>query len=510
MATAGEKLDAEGNPAGKDLHAIAGGAGLSLLGRVANGAMVFVYGIVVARLLDVRSVGILMLGLAIIKISELVSRMGLEIGILHYVAILKGNGREGDIRGTVRQAALLVLASSALLALVIFVLAPLASRKFALPELETVLRILAASLPPTSVAMILLTALLGLKQMAYNTIGEKIFLPAANLAACTLLLLAGFGLEGASTAYLAGAVLTVPLAVHYLSRCTTAGNQDARPVPAADLLRFSAPIVLVAIMTQAMLWTDTIILGLLRDASEVGIYSAAARTALMAGLVVGSFNMIFAPTISDLYHRKELKHLEYLFKTVSKWMFLVVCPFVLSLVLVSEEVLMLYGATFAAGSTALEILSLAQLIASGTGAVGFMLTMSGRQKIMLVNTVVAFFLNIALNYWFVPQYGIEGAAVATCISITVFCLLALVEVQWALGMHPYSGGHLRILAAGLFALGTLAFAKRHLGGLSYLEALVAYSLAYAALYAAALYVLGLADEEKLIFSTLKRKLLGRP
>jgi O-antigen/teichoic acid export membrane protein len=498
-----------GDPVARDLHAIAGGAGLSLFGRIATGGLVFVYGVVVARLLDVRSVGILMLGLAIVRIAELLARMGLEIGTMHYVSILAGSGRASGIRPTIRNAVGLVLACSIAVAAVLMLTAPLASRIFGMPELSAVLRILAAAVPPMSVAMILLAALLGLKQIAYNTIGERIALPASNLVICAALLTAGLGAQGASAAYVVSATLTVPLALWYLTRCTEPARSRPAPVPVRDLLRFSAPIVLAVILTQVLLWTDTLMLGLLGTASEVGIYSAAARTALVLSMVVASFNGIFAPTISDLYHRGELAHLKLLFKTVSKWMFLVTCPLALVLVLLSGELMLLFGPAFAGGAGALQILLVAQLVASGTGAVGFMLMMSGRQKAMLINTVVACVVNVGLNAAFIPGYGIEGAAIATCISIAVYSLLALVEVQWTLKMHPYANGHWRVAAAGVAAFVVLALAKPHIAGLTYLETLAVYSAAYAALYLAGLFVLGMAKDEKLLFSTLKGRLLGR-
>jgi O-antigen/teichoic acid export membrane protein len=494
----------------KDLHALAGGASLSLIGRVASGALVFLYGIAVARLLDVRSVGILMLGLAIIRIAELVARMGLEIGAMHHVAILAATGRGADVRPTVRNAVGVALACSLLVAGIVAALAPLAARTFELPELAGVLRILAAALPPMSVAMIVLTSLLGLGRVAYNTIGEKLVLPAVNVAACTLLLAAGLGVRGASAAYVLSGLLTVPLALRYFRRSTAAAPPRAAPVPAIELLRFSTPIVLVVILTQALLWTDTLILGLLATASDVGIYSAAARTALALSMVVASFNTIFAPTISALYHRGDTAHLRFLFKTVSKWMFLVTCPLALVLMLLSHEIMALFGPAFPAGARALQILALAQLIASGTGAVGFMLTMSGRQKVMLVNTVVACLLNVALNAWLIPIHGMEGSAIATCISITVYSLLALVEVRWTLEMHPYTGGHGKVVAAGLVALAILGGAKPHLGAVTWQQALVGYPLAFAALYVAGLFLLGVAKEEASILSTLKQKLLLQP
>jgi O-antigen/teichoic acid export membrane protein len=490
----------------KDLQAIAGGTGLSLLGRVINGGFSFLYGIVLARLLDIHSVGVMMLALAIIRIAEFVGRMGLELGTLHYVAILAGKGNIAAVRGTVRNALRMVVMFGLGLAGILAVCATLMSVMFEMPDLAGVIRILSVSLVPTSMTMILLAALLGLKQFGYNTICERIILPAANLVICGALLLAGFGIVGASVAYVAAALLTFPLAARYFGRSAPPADRAGTPIASSELLRFSAPLVLVIILTQMLFWTDIVMLGLLRDASEVGVYSAAARTAFAANMIVAAANQIFAPTISHLYHRGDLTHLEALFKTVSKWMFLATLPAVMLLLLLSEEVLHLFGPAFVAGKTALIILALAQLVDASTGTATFMLTMSGRLKLMVFNTGIALVLNVALNALLVPRFGIDGAAAATFLALGAFQMLALIETRWTLGMHPYSVGYLKPLAAGIAAFAIVGAVKDAVGEMPYMLAIVVYSAGYAVVYLGALFVAGFPKEDELVLSAIKGKL----
>jgi thiamine transporter ThiT len=83
-------------------------------------------------------------------------------------------------------------------------------------------------------------------------------------------------------------------------------------------------------------------------------------------------------------------------------------------------------------------------------------------------------------------------------------------VKVVLGMHPYTPAYLKVLAAGVIPYGLLSLAKAHLGALPYLWSILAYSLAYGALYLAALFALGFGKEEKVILAKLKEKVLGRP
>jgi O-antigen/teichoic acid export membrane protein len=478
-------------PSARELRRLAGGAGLSLLGRAVNGTLGIVYAVVIARLLDVRSVGVLTLGLTIIKLAELVSRMGLEFGTLHHVAILGGSDPAG-VRGTVWKAVRLVLALCVPVTAAVMIAAPELARRFAQPELSGVVRILAASIPAMATTMVFLGALLGLKRFAYNTAGEKLVLPTLNVGLCALLLSLGFGLEGASAAYVAATLVTLPVVAWFFHRSAPSPGAGRTPMPARALLAFSAPLVLVIIFNQLLVWTDTLMLGLLRDASEVGVYGVAARTALVAAVIVGSVNAIFAPTISDLYHREDLAQLEFLFKTVGLCMFATTLPIVMVLVLLAPEVMLVFGSDFAAGATSLSLLAVTQLLAASAGAVGFVLTMSGRQRIMLANTIGACAVNVVLNALLIPGMGMNGAALATCISIAVFQGACLLAVWRTLRIHPYNAEYARVLAMAMAVFAAVALVKTTVGELDYLRAIPLYGLLFGALYLAALAALGYA------------------
>ena len=62
-------------------------------------------------------------------------------------------------------------------------------------------------------------------------------------------------------------------------------------------------------------------------------------------------------------------------------------------------------------------------------------------------------LNVVLNYIFIPLYGIEGAALGSCLSLIFFNLLKYIYIRAKLQLQPFSKGTLLLI----FVLG-LAFA----------------------------------------------------
>jgi O-antigen/teichoic acid export membrane protein len=47
-------------------------------------------------------------------------------------------------------------------------------------------------------------------------------------------------------------------------------------------------------------------------------------------------------------------------------------------------------------------------------------------------------LTIVMNLWLIPVYGIDGAAIATVVSLFLYSVAKIVVVQWKFHMHPFT------------------------------------------------------------------------
>jgi O-antigen/teichoic acid export membrane protein len=114
-----------------------------------------------------------------------------------------------------------------------------------------------------------------------------------------------------------------------------------------------------------------------------------------------------------------------------------------------KKVLLLFGPEYLESAQILIILTIATLIQAFLGAAGPTLSMSGRTKLVLLNTIGAFIINILLNIFLIPQYGIVGAAWATFISLTLIGLIRIVEVGFILKMNFVDLKILKPLVSGI-------------------------------------------------------------
>jgi O-antigen/teichoic acid export membrane protein len=64
--------------------------------------------------------------------------------------------------------------------------------------------------------------------------------------------------------------------------------------------------------------------------------------------------------------------------------------------------------------------------------------------------------NVLFNFYFLPRYGITGAAIATFISLTCFNLIKFAFVWYKMGLQPFTLKNLQVLLFALIAYGLAA------------------------------------------------------
>ncbi len=157
----------------------------------------------------------------------------------------------------------------------------------------------------------------------------------------------------------------------------------------------------------------------------------------MTSFVLMSVNNMFAPTISSLYHKGELEKLAGLYKSLTKWIISINLVAFALILLLSKEILWLFGPEFIVGSYALILVSIGQVVNSSVGSAGYILTMTGFPKVALYINIFSAGINIVLNFFLIPAFGIVGAATASLISIGIANILRLIFVFKKYKIHPY-------------------------------------------------------------------------
>ncbi|MDA7858005.1 polysaccharide biosynthesis C-terminal domain-containing protein, partial [bacterium] len=219
------------------------------------------------------------------------------------------------------------------------------------------------------------------------------------------------------------------------------------------LLSFSLPLAFAGVSHFFMMWTDIFMIGYFRSAGEVGIYRAAVQLTILFDVFIGSIASIFTPTIADLYNKGEISKINKLFKTTTRWcLFSSLLPFTFIILYPKFILSTIYGSVFIGGWIVLLIFSVARLFSNSAGTVNQMLSMTGRQNLVLYNAIGRLLINFFLNLFLIPKWGILGAAIATGFTIILFNVVALLEIFLTLKLHPYGKEYSKVAVSGLVAI----------------------------------------------------------
>jgi O-antigen/teichoic acid export membrane protein len=129
--------------------------------------------------------------------------------------------------------------------------------------------------------------------------------------------------------------------------------------------------------------------------------------------------------------------------------------------------------------------------------------MSGRVALNMWDNLAALVLNVLLNLWLIPAYGIVGAAVAWAVSLAVVNVARVVQVRSLIHALPVSRGMVSGFLAGVAALGA-GFGVRALLPAGF-GTLVVGLVAIVVVYAGAVLALGLSREDRMVLRTLVRR-----
>jgi O-antigen/teichoic acid export membrane protein len=259
-------------------------------------------------------------------------------------------------------------------------------------------------------------------------------------------------------------------------------------------------MVVVAVAQSMITWTDVLMLGVLKQATDIGRYQAAFQIAALLTVVLRATNAIFPPIASDLFASNAISELSQVYTAVTKWTVTVSGLGLVFLVVFSNPLLAVFSDQLTDSFRLLVVLGVGQFITVATGPVGYLLSMSGRERIESANTLAVFLLNGILNFVMIIEYGTLGAAIATAFSLAVLNLLRVFELHLISEISIQSETYTN--AVGALVIGsTILVAGRFLAGTSLLVAFFTGGVAFLA-FCAAVFIQGFTRTDELLFESL--------
>lgn len=187
-----------------------------------------------------------------------------------------------------------------------------------------------------------------------------------------------------------------------------------------NLMVVSFPFAITVVLFSIYSAVDTFMLSILKGEVEVGIYNAAYRLLESSILVPSIIADAFYPRFS-IEAKNSKDAVVNLYGKSIKYMFIIACPVVAITLALGPQILnLLYGEAYLNSLRNLQILFGAFLFLSVARVGKTLLDSINKQKMSAYLFGVTVLLNIFLNIFLIPQYGSDGASMATFISEFVY------------------------------------------------------------------------------------------
>ncbi|MEP6837335.1 MAG: polysaccharide biosynthesis C-terminal domain-containing protein, partial [Bradyrhizobium sp.] len=202
------------------------------------------------------------------------------------------------------------------------------------------------------------------------------------------------------------------------------------------------PLVVIAATEAVMNRSGVLVLGWIGSTTDAGIYALAFSISFMVALPRAAVNTLLAPTISDLFIRKQHHTLQILIARTAMWTLCGAAGSAIALAIIADPLLAWFGRGYEAGVPALRILLVGQVLAASCGSQLSIMIMTGCERGAALLLILSAFINILLSAGLVDLIGLTGAAMSTTLTFVI----------WNIAMAAFIWHRLKLLPGPIFLL----------------------------------------------------------
>ncbi|HUQ19398.1 MAG TPA: glycosyltransferase [Gemmatimonadaceae bacterium] len=223
------------------------------------------------------------------------------------------------------------------------------------------------------------------------------------------------------------------------------------------LVRQSGLITMTRILRTFIVSIDVVLLGIMTTSAQVGLYSAAYRIVFFVMALTYASHISWLPIVTrTVIDGEDVKRP---FAGSLRLSLAVTMPFVIGGLLIAPQLLSaVFGDAYAPAATALKLLLLSLLFVAVHGTTRNLFLAHDGLGIETAIMSVGVLLNVALNLYLIPRYGLNGAGFATAAAegfVLIGCAIAIGRFGLRLTLKPLVAPAIAgaLMAAGIIAIG---------------------------------------------------------
>lgn len=232
-----------------------------------------------------------------------------------------------------------------------------------------------------------------------------------------------------------GAISVGASSLGYLLNLFYAGKYiSLRPIRHYDLKQHIKPVVIFFSMACAItVYTnlDLVMLGFMKNDTEVGYYHAAIRVKEILLAVITSLGTVLLPRLSYYIQNQMFEEFRKTTKKAINFVFLFASPLMMYFLLFAKNgILLLSGSDFMGAVLPMRILLPTLILIGLTNLLGMQILVPlGREKIVLYSVIAGAVVDLILNAFLIPKLGPVGAAIGTLAAEVIVLIVQLIALR---------------------------------------------------------------------------------
>jgi O-antigen/teichoic acid export membrane protein len=204
------------------------------------------------------------------------------------------------------------------------------------------------------------------------------------------------------------------------------------------VINYSALIIIAGSVGGIILEIDKFMIGELLSIENVAFYGVAIYIASVIGVPARSMHQITNPITAVLLNTNNKNELEILYKKSSLNLFIISGFIFLLIILNINQLYLLIKPEYSSALYVVFLVSIAKLSDNVIGNNNAILFNSNYYRVVLLFGVLLAVLTVSLNWLLIPIFGINGAAVATFISMFFYNAGKLGFVYYKYNIIPFT------------------------------------------------------------------------
>jgi O-antigen/teichoic acid export membrane protein len=420
----------------KDFSELFKKGGVSFLIRIGGQIIGFLLTFVIAHYYGAQGLGNYVLAIVILRIFTLVSKLGLDTFSIRFIASFSKNNKWKSIQLFRKKILIVISITSIISSVAMYFLADIIVDHIDV-KVEYV-KLSSFFVLPMVFFMLHYQSLRGLKRIAEFSFFYR--MAQSTFSIVSIFIISAF-IKSSNVpiyAYLTSVSIVSVLSFITYKYCFSkkadfSTEENIEDLTIRNILKISIPLMFAQSVQFIMAWTDKLMIGTLMSAESVAVYGVAFRFSMGVSITLMAINSISSPKFAEKFANDDVKGMGKIAMQSAKIIFWTTLPLATILLIFPKFFMSLYGSEFLIGFEALRWLIIGRIVNALSGSVGNLMQMSGQQKIYMNILIIGSVINVVLNYYLIPIYGIKGAAISSLVSLSFWNLTMVYMVKRKFG-----------------------------------------------------------------------------